>query len=532
MKDYKTDYIAVANEINTLTKEIVEEHKRKDFMQTITDKIEDFQPSLMLYGTYNAGKSTLLNALYGEERAKTGDAPETSIVTPYDWNGYIIYDTPGIDAPIEHEEITQEHLKTIEIVLFVISNDGAFEERYIYEKIIEIIKAEKPLLIIMNNKAGMDPNDTEFIESINTISKWVHEIGKEKGVSDIDSKFRVLWVDAEVAYEGKTNKEQQLIEYSNIKEIEDKINDIFKKSDIGEVSKTLDSYIIDFIENAIQEADNTIGDKDIDFLQKQISVLYKDKEKNIVKLHNFIDTETQLLSEDIREKLIAGMDEYEINSYINIEMEDLSSKINQHIEVIQNKLIQDENDFANSPEGIELAKKIIHTIQNEEETNNTFETNKYFNEIKEQLKQGITNEKLVKEVSVETFKLLRSMGVKGFKWRWGSTLNKWADKVAKGLGPTVRVISSIYDAYQANKAEQEFIEKKRQFAQHAKTEAEKISKEIKNDIYINLDDVISSLYDPLINKKTEQIEIIKKDTKTANKIKRELSAIRSKINLS
>ena len=48
----------------------------------------------MLFGAYNAGKSTLINALLGEERAVVGDIPTTDAVHRYDWDGHIMLDTP------------------------------------------------------------------------------------------------------------------------------------------------------------------------------------------------------------------------------------------------------------------------------------------------------------------------------------------------------------------------------------------------------------------------------------------------------
>ena len=69
------------------------------------------QPRIMVYGYYNAGKSTLLNALMGEVKAEMADRPLTAKVDEYEWNGYTLLDTPGIDAPIEHEDIANSELQ-------------------------------------------------------------------------------------------------------------------------------------------------------------------------------------------------------------------------------------------------------------------------------------------------------------------------------------------------------------------------------------------------------------------------------------
>jgi len=120
----KEQYEDIKREVVKYSKEYQSTENTKEFTAHIEEKLNNFKPTIMVYGTYNAGKSTLINALFGqEELAKTGDAPETSTVSEYEYNGYTIYDTPGINAPQEHEKVTTEHLKKCELVLFVLSND-------------------------------------------------------------------------------------------------------------------------------------------------------------------------------------------------------------------------------------------------------------------------------------------------------------------------------------------------------------------------------------------------------------------------
>ncbi|WP_172452641.1 GTPase [Chromatium okenii] len=50
-------------------------------IKIVTDDVQkkaiDATPVVMVFGVYNAGKSTLLNAMLGEERASMADKPET-----------------------------------------------------------------------------------------------------------------------------------------------------------------------------------------------------------------------------------------------------------------------------------------------------------------------------------------------------------------------------------------------------------------------------------------------------------------------
>lgn len=528
MINHKTNYLETARQIKELIKDIVNEDELNDFVSTVNEKVQDFKPSLMLYGTYNSGKSTLLNALYGEkEKAITGDAPETAEVIAYDWNGYIIYDTPGIDAPIEHERITQEHIKKTEIVLFVMSGDGAFEERYIYEKIIEIVSSNKPLLIILNNKVGMTPDSEELADSISTINQRLIEISEEEGIKNIEEKVRIFWVDAETALSGKIENETLLIDDSNILIIEDEINKVLQRSGSGEVLQNLNRYIVDFISMVIQKIDNKMDNSSVRNLEEQITRLNNEQNQNYVKIKNFLDTDIQVLGNEIKDMLLDGDNEDEINSYANTEIENISNKIEQHIDHINNVLIQEEEAFSESVEGIELSKKIIQTLKNENDDSTS--ENEHFQKIKDQLRNGITDKQIVKDTSIEMMKFMRKLGVKGFKWRWGSTFNKWGDKIAKGLGPTVRVVSALYEGYQTNESHNKMVEEKKKFAQYAKNEADKLTNGIKQEVDSVITETLNSLYRPIIKQKNDQVSILSDKNKESIKAKESLFSLRRKV---
>ncbi len=91
----------------------------------VAQRAADATPTVMVFGIYNAGKSTLLNALIGEERVSVADRPETSVVTSYEWNGFKLLDTPGIDAPAEHERVSRKQLSESDIVLFILSTTAS-----------------------------------------------------------------------------------------------------------------------------------------------------------------------------------------------------------------------------------------------------------------------------------------------------------------------------------------------------------------------------------------------------------------------
>ena len=103
IKDYKEEVKIQFEKLRTC----LEKNDTCDYSSRIEEikiMISRSNPSLMFYGIYNAGKSSVLNAIFGEEVASVNDIPETHSVTKHDWRNYTLVDTPGLNAPVEGDE--------------------------------------------------------------------------------------------------------------------------------------------------------------------------------------------------------------------------------------------------------------------------------------------------------------------------------------------------------------------------------------------------------------------------------------------
>ncbi|WP_457639159.1 ribosome biogenesis GTPase Der [Persephonella sp.] len=133
------------------TKETAEE--KEDSRDTI---------KVAIVGKPNAGKSSLLNAILGEERAVVSNIPGTTrdvVDTLFEWNGhrFLFLDTAGlrkkskVDYGIEFFSVgrTLEALKKADVVVHVIdAQEGATEQD---TKIAHLIqKYSKPAVIVIN----------------------------------------------------------------------------------------------------------------------------------------------------------------------------------------------------------------------------------------------------------------------------------------------------------------------------------------------------------------------------------------------
>ena len=188
----------LADGLPLLTKH-VGEGAAQELSNFVAQRASDATPVVIVFGIYNAGKSTLLNALMGEERAAVADRPETSVVTAYEWNGFRLLDTPGIDAPAEHERVSREQLSRSDVVLFILSTTGSFDEKAIYDEIVTIVKAGKPLMVIVNNKDGYAESDINYRFIYEKIISNIDNAGQKNGLIDLSKKVPVRLVNAELA---------------------------------------------------------------------------------------------------------------------------------------------------------------------------------------------------------------------------------------------------------------------------------------------------------------------------------------------
>ena len=144
---------------------LLREMGQYDRAAQIADALKEAQsrqkPTIMFYGLYNAGKSTLINAIFQNKIAEVGPVPTTAASQAVDWDGYTLLDTPGINAKDEHTQIAEQEIDSSDLILFVLDNMDGFERKIVYQVIVDILLRQKAVAVVINQKDIKD-DETEL----------------------------------------------------------------------------------------------------------------------------------------------------------------------------------------------------------------------------------------------------------------------------------------------------------------------------------------------------------------------------------
>jgi len=248
MQDYANTLPQIAQSVQEAANGLVDNARLNTMVAKVRDKCRSLKPGIMLFGFYNAGKSTLLNALLGREIAKVSDVPETKVITEYDYCGYRLFDTPGIDAPIEHERVTREHLAKVEVVIFVISASACSEEQASYDELVSLAQTKK-LLVVLNDKDCLD--DSTKQKAYETVSARLQKL-----LPNTFMQIPLIFLNAKSALRGRLEGKNLLLKDSKLWQLEENIDEMMAKTSALDAARTtaaMISPVIILAEKAIAE---------------------------------------------------------------------------------------------------------------------------------------------------------------------------------------------------------------------------------------------------------------------------------------
>lgn len=214
------------------------------------DKRQKADARIMVYGVYNAGKSTLINALLGQEQAAVADVPKTDTVSSYRWGMYEILDTPGVDAPIEHQKITDEALLKADVVIFVVNPIGVAEEWVTLSKLLDLVRARKQVFLVFNEKQSLTVEEYQKLKD--QTQQRLQDLAGQMGLSDVLKEIPIVRINAKSAFKGKNENKFNLLEKSGLPEFEKRLTEFLQNISVDEIYGRLKAELVQFLSGSLK----------------------------------------------------------------------------------------------------------------------------------------------------------------------------------------------------------------------------------------------------------------------------------------
>jgi GTP-binding protein EngB required for normal cell division/gas vesicle protein len=218
------------------------------------DKKAKADAVIMVYGVYNAGKSTLINALLGREEAATDDIPLTDKVSAYQWDQYSILDTPGVDAPIEHENVTNAQMLKADAIIFVVDPVGTAEEAKTLSVLMDLQQAGKQVFLVLNEKKPI--NEEDFIKLKDQTRERLQQMAAERGLRDVLKSIPIVRINAKRALQGQLKNQPKLVELSGYPAFEKQLREFLQSISPDDIYGRLKNQLVTFLKEYVAILNN------------------------------------------------------------------------------------------------------------------------------------------------------------------------------------------------------------------------------------------------------------------------------------
>ncbi len=298
-------------------------------------------PEIMFYGLYNAGKSTLINALCQKAVAEVGDVPTTAAIQTVPYAGYTLVDTPGINAKEEHTNIAVKEIDHSDLVLFVVDNGDGFERKIVAQAVIEIMRRGKAVAVVINQKNVSDDEDMSLRVSdqpsirgvYNKVLENLNRQARSEGIPQLeDSKLflGIFPVNAQMAFDASEAASEDatlLQECSGIQSLVNAMDKSIRSSSAVRMLLTPVTFLREKLKEGLQEYQNSsiFGEQEKYARERQILAESRQRTGDRLKAEGLRKIEAAF--EEIQARAADGQSVDSISARLQQELTDLIKSV-------------------------------------------------------------------------------------------------------------------------------------------------------------------------------------------------------------
>ena len=230
------------------------------------------------------------------------DIPLTDQVTAYAWDKYSILDTPGVDAPIAHEDVTNAQMLKADAIIFVVDPLGTVEESKTLEVLVDLLAAHKQVFMVFNDKKGL--SDEDYIKLKGQTREQLQRIATQRGMGNILKEVPIVKINAKRALLGQLKGKPELVELSGYLAFKNQLTDFLDGISPDDVYDRLKHQLVEFLNTQVQVLGSQKGDTDITKkFDKFLRQMVRDKSRLSSDMVNEIERERQAIYDKTKRAL-------------------------------------------------------------------------------------------------------------------------------------------------------------------------------------------------------------------------------------
>jgi len=474
---------------------------------------------IMVYGVYNAGKSTLINALLGDEAAAADDIPLTDSISAYRWGQYNILDTPGVDAPIKHENVTREQMLKADAIIFVVDPVGTAEEAKTLSVLMDLQQAGKQVFLVFNEKKPI--NEEDFIKLKDQTRERLQQMASVRGLHDVLKSIPIVRVNAKRALQGKLKGQPKLIELSGYPALEKQLSQFLQSISPDDIYGRLKSQLIGFLTEYFKILNGRSKSK----IVKQYDVLISGISVEKSRLRQEMEHELLRYKSSIYEKIKSVMRsepescQAQIEKLIKNAGEDISVRLNDELQIFINEIEKEIEQLqvalpSISQEGVTVTAPVLETAAGASQGRFTEASNLDSTLVKGAVDQIaalarpehiVSSLKVVKSVLPS---LMKGIGAKTME-KWAATaLTKWIPYVGT-LVSAASVLINILSGDSEEKQLRQQTEEQKRVKERAIQQMEDFAREISDSFEKSMRDIIQNELDTFFANVAAQVNLLR-----------------------
>lgn len=275
---------------------------------------KDVVLNVAFVGQYNAGKSSILKALTGNQEIKIDSNICTDDVAAYKWNHIQVLDTPGIHAGrSDHDQTTYSAIDKSDLLIFVITNE-LFDDvigKHFQQLAFERHKAKEMLLVVNKMSRDSGTENSKLPSLLPVLEPMLPE------------DFNTTFIDAECYLDAIDEEDEEdkaeLLHESNFDSLVKSINSfVEKKGLLGQLTTPLSS--MQTAVRNIREAKSVTRPEEkilIELLHRRLAILREGEQRLKSTMNDMLDstlTKVRECGDELAELISENSTETEIKS--------------------------------------------------------------------------------------------------------------------------------------------------------------------------------------------------------------------------